>query len=432
MAGLIDASLNNNLDGGGTGAVAKAAGTTPPITASTMPQSDAGTGTGQTKPQPVNDTGLIPAGQSPLQSSVNGNFGPKPSVPDANGGFTGGMGVTGIINANAVPTSHPSYPATPPTAADTGRQVVADNAVVDPTKQSASGVSAVTGSVDQPTMTVQGQLEQLLASDSPLMQQARASAMKEANSRGLVNSSMAAQSGEEAAISSALPIAQQDASTYFQQQGQNLAAENVVAQGTQQFENQQSLADYNQQAARAAQSEAANEQLKSQEQQYQDSYKMFTEQNALQKQLTEEGFQTQRDVAGTQAGAEVSAASIGAAASEANAQLMSQTNKYLGNLDAQTRTAVQQSVNDTNLKINTAGLSANAATNFTNEFTSIMTSQMEPGDKQTALGNLSALWGGSSYLPPGMHLDPSILPPANTTTPPPGGTSNTGDPGSGG
>ncbi len=68
--------------------------------------------------------------------------------------------------------------------------------------------------VNQPTDTVAGQMETLLSKDSPYMTRARTSAMQYANSRGLVNSSMAAGAGEAAAIDRALPIASQDANTY--------------------------------------------------------------------------------------------------------------------------------------------------------------------------------------------------------------------------
>ena len=49
------------------------------------------------------------------------------------------------------------------------------------------------------TDTVAGQLEGLLASDSPLITSARTRAAQSANRRGLLNSSMAVQAGEQAA-----------------------------------------------------------------------------------------------------------------------------------------------------------------------------------------------------------------------------------------
>ena len=62
--------------------------------------------------------------------------------------------------------------------------------------------------------TVAGNLRELLASDSPYLEQGRQEGLKFASQRGLQNSTMAMQAGEQARISAALPIAQQDASTY--------------------------------------------------------------------------------------------------------------------------------------------------------------------------------------------------------------------------
>ena len=65
---------------------------------------------------------------------------------------------------------------------------------------------------------VAGQLSRLLGENSPYLQQARTQAQQAAHARGLSNSAMAAGWGQEAAIKSALPIAQQDAG-YFQNRG---------------------------------------------------------------------------------------------------------------------------------------------------------------------------------------------------------------------
>jgi hypothetical protein len=68
-------------------------------------------------------------------------------------------------------------------------------------------------------MTVEDRVTGLLAKDNPYTQVARTGAAQTANSRGLLNSSIAAGAGEEAAIKSVLPIAQQDAA-YYQNLGQ--------------------------------------------------------------------------------------------------------------------------------------------------------------------------------------------------------------------
>jgi hypothetical protein len=68
--------------------------------------------------------------------------------------------------------------------------------------------------VNQDKSTVAGQLNSLLAADSPYLSENRRQAQEAAGKRGLLNSSIAAGAGQRAAIQSALPIAQQDAETY--------------------------------------------------------------------------------------------------------------------------------------------------------------------------------------------------------------------------
>jgi len=74
--------------------------------------------------------------------------------------------------------------------------------------------------------SVANNLQGIIASNSPLMQQAQTKALEAMNGRGLVNSSMAEQAGQAAVIQSALPIAQQDASTNASAGQFNAAAEN--------------------------------------------------------------------------------------------------------------------------------------------------------------------------------------------------------------
>ncbi len=96
-------------------------------------------------------------------------------------------------------------------------------------EKSTATYKANTRTVDPSKETVAGQLRGLLEDpDSNYMQRARTSAWQYANSRGLLNSSIAATAGEAAAIDAALPIAQQDAGIYFQQGLENQAAINTA------------------------------------------------------------------------------------------------------------------------------------------------------------------------------------------------------------
>lgn len=64
--------------------------------------------------------------------------------------------------------------------------------------------------------SVMERVNEITAQDSPLMQQAMTAGMKFGNSRGLLNSSMAGQAAQEAALNVALPIASQDAAQAMQ------------------------------------------------------------------------------------------------------------------------------------------------------------------------------------------------------------------------
>src|SRR6187455_1896593 len=68
----------------------------------------------------------------------------------------------------------------------------------------------------QEQSTAAYQLNNLTASDSPYLRQARNSAMASAAARGLGNSSYAAGNAQGAAIRAALPIATNDANMYAQ------------------------------------------------------------------------------------------------------------------------------------------------------------------------------------------------------------------------
>jgi hypothetical protein len=93
------------------------------------------------------------------------------------------------------------------------------NVSTQPANQPVSGGSQALSTEDlmaksDPEYTVEGILNRITNSDSPYIRSARSGAARAANARGLLNTSIAAGSGEKAAIESALPIAQQDANSY--------------------------------------------------------------------------------------------------------------------------------------------------------------------------------------------------------------------------
>lgn len=118
------------------------------------------------------------------------------SPPGSTGAPAAGT-TPGIINSIATPQA--PAPFTPNTAT--------------PKDATSVGYTPEGFTVDN-KQTVQGQVDDIIRKDSPLMQQAATRARQTSNARGMINSSMAVGAGQEAVISAALPIAQQDASTY--------------------------------------------------------------------------------------------------------------------------------------------------------------------------------------------------------------------------
>jgi hypothetical protein len=146
-------------------------------------------------------------------------------------------------------SGQPTPPA-PPTAPAQTMQTMAATAPPGqpaPTSAPAPGttttpvVSTPVLSQVQGNETVAGQLESLLKSGSPLLEQAKNRSIVESSSRGLQNSSIASQAGEQALISAAVPIAATDAATYSQRAQGNQTAQNQFGQAQQQFEHQGQL-----------------------------------------------------------------------------------------------------------------------------------------------------------------------------------------------
>lgn len=85
---------------------------------------------------------------------------------------------------------------------------------IDVSQKGATNVAAQTYQNTNPDVTVEERLTNLLSKENPFLTAARSGAMRSANTRGLLNTTMAGTAGEKAAIESALPIAQQDAGYY--------------------------------------------------------------------------------------------------------------------------------------------------------------------------------------------------------------------------
>ncbi|MEO7666833.1 MAG: hypothetical protein ABIU97_07360 [Dehalococcoidia bacterium] len=100
-----------------------------------------------------------------------------------------------------------------------------------------------TGTVVVDDDTVQGQLDKVLSKDSKLIQRADARSRSAMAGNGMINSSMGVQAGQAAVIDAALPIAQQDASTYFTANQKTVDAKNAALNFEAGASNQKELAN---------------------------------------------------------------------------------------------------------------------------------------------------------------------------------------------
>lgn len=106
--------------------------------------------------------------------------------------------------------------------------------------------------------TVQGQIQGIIAKNSPLMQQAETRAKQQMNARGLLNSSLAITAGQSALYDAAMPIASQDAETYAKSASYNADTSNKFA--VENFSAQNKALEFNATAGnRAAEVNATNE-----------------------------------------------------------------------------------------------------------------------------------------------------------------------------
>ena len=117
------------------------------------------------------------------------------------------------------PLVPPPEPVTPPVVETPTVESVAPSTAVSPTPVETPTVAT------EPEAFVEKRLEGLLSQDNAYMAQARTRAKQAAESRGLLNTSIATTAGESAALSAALPIASQDAAFSAQHVLQRLGNE---------------------------------------------------------------------------------------------------------------------------------------------------------------------------------------------------------------
>lgn len=171
----------------------------------------------------------------------------------------------GAFNAQATAPGSTGYNAANLGTANTFNPFAVNSQGYTENKATSQGYDAAAAALNNwnvaNNQTVQGQLQGIIAANSPLMQQAATTARQQMNQRGLLNSSMAIGAGQDAVIRQATPIAQADAAMYGRagefnanaanQMGQfNAGQTNAARQFTSQAANQ--VSQFNAQAGNVA------------------------------------------------------------------------------------------------------------------------------------------------------------------------------------
>jgi hypothetical protein len=306
------------------------------------------------------------------------------------------MSSPGIPNIQPAPTTAPppglintapgqitTTPGTPPTGAQPGAPVTgyapqtANTSTYDPAAYQVA-----------PDQTVAGQIKNIIASGSPLMQQAVANANAQINGRGLINSSQAITAGQSALYSAAMPIAQQDATTYANAATNTTQAQNQAKAANAGAENQTSQYNAGQTNASLSQAAAASNTLQQTAQQIQGSKDVATLQANTQKAIAQLQADTSLSVEDKQAASD----QIIAAANNQNAvlvqQMQNQSSLEQIAKQGEVNVAIQKLTNDNKTLLQTSSGAAQVYSQALANLASIVTNNNLSADqKTTALNN---------------------------------------------
>lgn len=241
--------------------------------------------------------------------------------------------------------------------------------------------------VDAP-QTVAGQVKGLVDENSPLMQQAATNSLQQMQSRGLANSSMAVGAGQQAVINTALPIAQQDATTFGSAARRNADAADTTSQFNATSKNTASQVNTTQQNALQSQMyqqrgtiEQANAAAKNNA-------------TALQGQLSLSA-QTANQSAAVQQASQAYDGALKVALANADAQGKLQ----LAQMDAAVKTNLAEIQAKYNVQMQTSGSMANTYQSYINQVGAIMADpNLDAAGKQTAINNLNTMMNNSMAM----------------------------------
>lgn len=224
------------------------------------------------------------------------------------------------------------------------------------------------------------QLASITAKGSPLLTQAETEAKKAAAKSGLLNSTMAVGAGRQAVLATATPLAQQDASTYYDADKTTATQKTNAAAFKAGADNQVSLAN--------ASAENAMQQA---------FIQRDTQQSIADKQIKSQELTTDKQLASQQSIADKQLASQQTIAERDNdvklklQQIDTETKKALASMDAETKTKLQQMDAADKQLLQTNISAANAYAQLAQNLATISTStNMDAAAKQQATDNQMA------------------------------------------
>lgn len=268
---------------------------------------------------------------------------------------------------------------------------------------------------------VQNQLSGILGRGSPLLDQVEARARMNANNRGLLNSSIGNEAALAAVIQSALPIAQQDAASYFSQGRANQDAANTFGlnQQNQNFQTGRDQQQFQNQMALNQQGFGNQLALNQQGFGFSEALAKLGFQN--QSQLQGQQFQQQKDILQATQTYEANQANLNRQWQSEEARLNRQL--QASELAARTAQAAQAAnVSNANFQAQLAAqerqMSYDMFRNYTSGAVALLTGDM-PADSKAALWNIyQSMWTGAPMSNPNQAAL-SGLPNATGTTPSP-------------
>lgn len=325
---------------------------------------------------------------------------------------------TGLLNPANGPTAVAAPPPITPPQAVNASAVNATATTYDPTKQVLSGASSV-----------QNQLANITSSGSQLNTLAAADATKQANRRGLLNSSIAVGAGQKAVLQSALPIAQQDASTNASTDAANAQFENSASQFNASAKNSTSQLNAqlgtNVNVTNAAAQNTSNLQTALAQIQANTSLSVADKQIKSQQLIAQNNNQTNLTIAGNDNATKTLLQTMDASSKLSLAGIDANTKMALANLDATTKTNLQTLQQNNQQLLQTNISASNMFTQYMTNLANISTSdKMDAAAKQAAADNqLAALnaqlqaIGQISGLDLSKHFQSAtpITPPVSTT-----------------